>query len=117
MVKMRMPSESLHVKSFAHLVQFLLVLVMLLLKQLVQRSLPDLVGRVEQSVAFARLSHPCSFSLPSCLPITGVLGSGQSCDIKLGSSMEAEHWRRSLPSVFSRGGKPYVQQIFAENTP
>lgn len=59
-----MPSESLHVKSFARLSQFLLVLPMLLFKQLVQSSLTDLGRRVgaEQSVMFA-LFTPASLSL------------------------------------------------------
>lgn len=65
---------------------------MLLFKQLVQGSLTDLVERAEQSVMFALclpfflILSPGLLSHHSCS-----LGSGlSSCDIKLGSSIEAK---------------------------
>lgn len=48
-----MHSESLHIKGFAHPIQFLLVLLMLLFKQLVQGSLPDLGGRAQERAVLA----------------------------------------------------------------
>lgn len=60
----RQQSESLLIKSFAHSIELLLVLLILFFKQLVQGSLTDLVGRagkmcaIDSSTPFLRLWMP-----------------------------------------------------------
>lgn len=108
-----MPSESLHVKSFALLIQFLLVLLMLLFKQLVQGSLTDLVGWAEECDIFL-VYLPSSFFLPGCFPIPFSLGSGITYGLKLSRSIKTKLWRRSQPIFSSVGVQTH---IFSENTP